>query len=95
MSQKKCVRLLYKMCGRHALLPKGLQIQVQYDHAGNALYRGGFADVWRGKHRGCDVAVKVLRTYSDHDLKKIIGVSHFIVLFPPVGALTALFTEVL
>jgi len=39
------------------------------------LYRGGFADVWKGKYRGRDVAVKVIRTYSTSDLQKVIGVS--------------------
>ena len=40
------------------------------------LYWGGFADVWKGEYHGQDVAVKVLRTYSNSDMKKIIGVSH-------------------
>ena len=72
-TRKKCLKLLYKTCGRHALLPNVLKIPV--DYSGVALYRGGFADVWKGKHCGRDVAVKVIRTYSGSDLQKIIGVS--------------------
>jgi hypothetical protein len=34
--------------------------------------------VWKGDHGGRDVAVKVLRTYSNVDLQKIIGVSYWL-----------------
>jgi len=44
-----------------------------YDRTSDALYRGGFADVWKGAYCGRDVAVKVLRTYSTSDLQKIVG----------------------
>ena len=43
---------------------------------GHALYRGGSADVWKGKYASQDVAVKVMRMYSNSDLRRIIGVSH-------------------
>jgi len=52
-----------------------MKILVWYDRMGSALYRGGFADVWKGEHCGRDVAVKVLRTYTNGDLQKVIGVS--------------------
>jgi len=73
--RKKCLRSLYRTCGRHALLPTPMKILVWYDRMGSALYRGGFADVWKGEHCGRDVAVKVLRTYTNGDLQKVIGVS--------------------
>ena len=66
---------MYRMCGRHALLPEALKVPICYDRTGIAVYRGGFADVWMGKHCDRDVAVKVIRTYSNSDLQKIIGVS--------------------
>ena len=72
--QQKCLKLLYKSCGHHALLPRTLKIPACYDRTGTALYRGGFTDVWKGKHCGRDVAVKVIRTYSDDDLQRVIGV---------------------
>jgi len=74
-TRKNCLKSLYRACGRHALLPTCLKIPVSYDRTGDALYRGGFADVWKGKHCGRDVAVKVIRIYSNADLQKIIGVS--------------------
>ena len=53
-----------------------MKIPVWYDRMDRALYRGGFADVWKGKYRDRDVAIKVLRTYSTSDLQKIIGVGY-------------------
>jgi hypothetical protein len=70
------------MCGRHALLPRALKIHVSYDRTGVALCRGGFADVWKGEHCGRDVAVKVLRTYANSDLRKMTGVCCRLLSFP-------------
>ena len=74
-TRKKCLKLEYRTCGRHALLPGPLKIPVHYDRTVPPLYSGGFADVWKGEHRGQDVAVKVLRTTLSSDTQRIIGVS--------------------
>jgi len=75
--KKKCLSALCKICGRHALLPSPFQIPLCFDQSKDrARYRGGYADVWVGKHQGCDVAVKVLRVYSESDLDKTTSVSH-------------------
>ena len=71
----KCLRRLYRTCGFHGILPKRLKVPACYDHNVYPLYKGGFADVWKGEHDGREVAVKVIRTYSRKNLKKIIGVS--------------------
>ena len=63
------------MCGKHAYLPKAMNVHAEYDRTSVALYRGGSADVWKRMYCGLDVAVKVIRTYSNSDLRKIIGVS--------------------
>ena len=52
-----------------------MQIAAWYDQMSHPLYRGGFADVWKGKYRDRDVAIKVIRMYQTSDLQKIIGVS--------------------
>jgi len=52
-----------------------MKVLAHYDRTGSALYRGGFADVWKGDYRGREVAVKVIRTYTKSDLQKVIGVS--------------------
>ena len=71
----RCLRFLCKVCGRHALLPKPLDIPVSYDETETALYHGGFADVWKGTRHDREVAVKVLKLYqcSDQDKIKRVG----------------------
>ena len=83
------------MCGRHALLPTALKIPVSFERTGDALYRGGFADVWKGEHCGLDVAVKVIRIYSDSDLQRVIGVGHDSALSPHTCTLMVTRVEVL
>ena len=63
------------MCGRHTLLPTSLKTIIPFEQTGNAWFRGGFADVWKGVHGGRDVAVKVLRMYASGDSKRVIQVS--------------------
>jgi hypothetical protein len=70
----KCLRTLCRICGCQALLPKSLQIPLCYDRLDVPRYRGGYADVWMGKHQGLQVAVKVLRVYSTSDFDKLINV---------------------
>jgi len=48
-----------------------------------------------GEHRGQDVAVKVIKTYSQDDLHKIFGVGPWFCYFPRVDALTESRIEVL
>ena len=74
-AQTQCLRPLYRTCGRYALLPKAMEIPTCYDPTGNALYSGGCADVWKGQYLGRDVAVKVIRTFSNSNLAKVVGVS--------------------
>ena len=82
--------MLYRTCGRHELLPKSWVISVCYDITGDAIYKGGCADIRKGRYRGQDVAVKVVRTYSDSDLQKIVCVSYGSSFLPCSVALTPL-----
>jgi len=93
--RKKCLKLSYRMCGQHAFLPKAMKIHAEYDRTGFALYRGGSADVWKGIYCGRDVAVKVIRTYSDSDPRRIIGVGYMLCILSRVDALTRACIEVL
>ncbi|KAF9644869.1 kinase-like protein [Thelephora ganbajun] len=72
-TRKKYLKALYRTCGRNAILPKSLRIPLCYDRQGIALFQGGFADVWKGKHCGRDVAVKVIRAHSYKDLQRMVG----------------------
>jgi len=89
-ARKDCLRSMYRTCGRHGLLPTTLKILISYDQTSDPLYRGGFADVWKGEYRGRDVAVKILRTHSNADLQKIIGVSCWLCSLLRVWALKVL-----
>ena len=71
----KCLSALCRICGRHGLLPRSLQIPICYNRSDTPLYHGGFADIWKGEHGGRHVAVKVLRVYSTSDIRKITNVS--------------------
>ena len=69
--RSRCLRFLCKICGRCVLLPEPLIIPVSYDRTKVSLYRGGFADVWKGTSRGLEVAVKELKLYEPSDKEKI------------------------
>lgn len=47
---------------------------MDYDRTSDALYHGGFGDVWKGEYGGQDVAVKVIRIYSQSELQRVINV---------------------
>ena len=72
--RKKCLSALCKICGRHGLLPRSLQIPTCYDRSEDPLRGGGYADVWMGEYQDRKVAVKVLRVYSTSNLAKIKNV---------------------
>ena len=67
----RCLRASYRVCGRRALLPKSLQIPLPYNPSELSARSGGFGDVWKGKHRGQDVAAKAVRVGSPNDLERI------------------------
>ena len=75
--RRKCVSTLCRICGRQALLPKSLQIPICYNRLEIPRYRGGYADVWMGDHRGLRVAAKVLRVYSTSDFDRVTRVCFF------------------
>jgi len=72
--RKKCVRMLYKACARHALFPRSLRIELCDNPTNLVLFHGGFGDVSKREYQGREVAVKRLRIYATSDLKKIIRV---------------------
>ncbi|KAF9646871.1 kinase-like protein [Thelephora ganbajun] len=69
--RRKCLSALCKICDRQALLPRSVQIPLCFNQTDMPLYEGGFANVWKGRHQGCEVAVKVLKVYSTSDFEKI------------------------
>ena len=94
-AQKRYLRLLYRTCGHHAIIPSALKVVVDCSRTGVALYRGGYADVWKGRCSGRDVAVKVIRVYSNDVLQKVINVSYWHCSVPPSPVPTTLCVEIL
>ena len=74
--RKETIGLLYKTCEHHAIVPSRLTVRADYDQTSDALYKGGYADVWKSQHSGRDVAVKAIRLYSKHVSRKVINVGY-------------------
>ena len=72
--RRKCLAALCKICSRHGLLPRSMQISLCYNRSDPPLYHGGFAEVRKGEHQGREVAVKVLKVYQTSDFDKITRV---------------------
>ena len=51
-----------------------MRIPLCYDRTEAPRYQGGFAEVWKGKHEGIEVAVKVLKVFTTSDLVQITRV---------------------
>ena len=88
------MRYLYRICGHLALIPRSLEIKVHYNRGEYPLCDGGFADVWKCRYDGKEVAAKVLKVYSTSDFEQIrkVGYSqHFV----GIDKLTMSWVEVL
>ena len=70
------MKLLYKMCAGHALLPRSLHLEMHEDSPGAVLCQGGFADVSKRKYNGLEVAVKTLRVDGNNRSQDITNVSY-------------------
>ena len=68
------MRSAYTICGRDSLVPESLKIPTCYSRSEIPQSSGGFADVWKGSHKGKEVAAKVLRVYESSDFVKITKV---------------------
>ena len=71
----RCLQVLSKICGRHALLPRSLSIPISWDPAEEPLYRAGCADVWKGISCGQNVAIKIPRLYRSVGHERVKKVS--------------------
>lgn len=67
----RCLRTSYRICGLQALLPDSLQIPLCYNPLDIPDRSGGFADVWRCRYLGQEVAAKALKVYSTDDLERV------------------------
>ena len=62
--RSECLKLLYRACASHALLPRSLQVEIDDSLMGVPVCRGGFGDVRKCEYQGQHIAVKVLRTWK-------------------------------
>jgi len=74
--QRKSLRYLYRICGQNKLFPLSIQIDLPYNGAVVPYCSGGFADVLRWEDPERTIAVKVLKTCPNSDLRRITRVSH-------------------
>ena len=58
--RNKCVRLLYKTCAGHTLVPTSMRLELLGNTMGNIQGQGGFGIVSKSEYRGQEVAVKAL-----------------------------------
>ena len=72
-----------------------MQIPLHYNRSDPPRYRGGYADVWKGEHQGCPVAVKVLWFCEKDELSKIVKVGSHSPSKNAVDPLTLTTVEVL
>ena len=75
--RRRFLRSSYWICRREALLPEPLQIPLCYESGDNPDFKGGLADVWKGKLGNLHVAAKALRISKTSDLvqvRKVRGV---------------------
>ena len=70
-THRRCLRYLNEICGRKALIPRSLKIEVDYDRMECPLHHGSFADVWKGQYGDREVAVRVMGVYSTSDWGEI------------------------
>ena len=74
--RRKRLKVLYRTCAHHTLLPKSLRIELPDISMGPPLCEGGFGKVWKREYLGQEVAVKVLKRRADGNLQKVTRVSH-------------------
>jgi hypothetical protein len=73
--RRTCLEYLRRICSLHNLPPTPMQFELLNNPVGIAPCRGGSADVFKCVDQNLEVAVKVLRTYSNSDLERVTLVS--------------------
>jgi len=70
---RQCLRKLQVLCEHHMILPSSYIISGTLARIDDPPTSSGFADVWKGTHRGREVCIKRLRVHPDGDriLKKV------------------------
>jgi hypothetical protein len=71
------MRAMPKLCAAHGMLPSSYILTDGLEVIGDKAYKfGGFADIWKGRFEGRNVAIKALRVYATNNLGKIKKVGY-------------------
>ena len=65
---------LIKLSKASGLVPECLVLNG-FEVDGDPIARGGFGDVYKGRSRGQEMALKVLRVYQKSDIQKLLKVT--------------------
>ena len=68
------LNILCKVCDRQRVIPRSMHMVNCLDGELIEEYDGGQANVFRGKHKGRPVAIKIMRLYLTSDLDKCLSV---------------------
>lgn len=75
--RKECLRFLCNICSHQTLLPRALQLPLLYDPMEYPVERDEFADVWKVRYNGQQVAVRVLSVNPRSRLDRIASVGRW------------------
>ncbi|KAK0498050.1 kinase-like domain-containing protein, partial [Armillaria luteobubalina] len=69
-----CMKCLRALCKARGAVPSSLFLRDVTKEGDNAIDGGGFADIWKGRFRGNQVCLKVLRVFgTDEQKAKVLG----------------------
>ena len=75
------LNILCKLCSRQRMIPKSMHMTNCLNGELIEEYDGGHASVFRDKHEGCPVAIKIVRLYLTSDFDKSLSV-RMLFLYP-------------
>ena len=68
------LNILCKICSRQRMIPRTMLMVDCLNENLIEEYDGGQADIFRGKHKGRPVAIRIMRLYLTSDLDKCLSV---------------------
>ena len=72
--RRRHVKALIRLSGATGLYPECLVLKG-VEIIGDAVGGGGFADIFKGRLRDQEIAVKVLKVYQKSDIEKLLKVT--------------------
>jgi hypothetical protein len=71
--KRRHLKALIRLSGATGLYPECLVLKG-IEIIGDAVGGGGFADIFKGRLRGEEIAVKMLKVYQKSDIEKLLKV---------------------